>query len=76
MTFKLGGPNYWGDKYTGVIGAEQLPDGEIATTMEAIPPSKVPSCFPLQAFKFVQVGDAGGVGTITAQQLSPTTTGS
>lgn len=69
-TFKPGIPSYWGDQFVGVIGAEQLPDGQIATTMEAIPPSKVPSCFPLQAFKVVQTGDSGGVPTITAQQLT------
>lgn len=73
-TFKPGAPADWGEQFVGVIGAEQLPDGQIATTMEAIPPSKVPSCFPLQAFKMVQTGDANGVPTITAQQL--TTTGS
>jgi hypothetical protein len=71
MTVQPGVPSYWGDKYTGVIGAEQLPNGEIATTMEAIPPSKVPSCFPIQAFKLVDVGN----GTLTQQQLPlPTTT--
>jgi hypothetical protein len=75
-TFKPGAPSDWGDQYTGVIGAEQLPDGQIATTMEAIPPSKVPSCFPLQAFKLVQIGDSNGVPTVTAQQLTPTTPGS
>lgn len=69
MTVEPGVPSYWGEKYTGVIGAEQLPDGHLATTMEAIPPSQVPSCFPLQAFRLVDVGN----GTLTQQQVPPTT---
>lgn len=75
MTVAPGVPSYWGTKYTGVIGAEQLPDGDLATTEEAIPPSKVPSCFPLQAFKLVDIGN----GTLTQQQVpltSSTATGS
>jgi hypothetical protein len=56
--------------YTGVIGAEQLPDGDVAMTMEAVPPADVPACFPLQAFKLVQTGDANGVPTVTQQQLT------
>jgi outer membrane murein-binding lipoprotein Lpp len=74
MTFTPGGKNL-DPGYTGVIGAEQLPDGQIAITMEAVPPADVPSCFPTRAFKLVQTGDGNGVPTVTAQQVSPTTPG-
>ena len=70
LTVEPGGK--WLDPgYTGVIGAEQLADGEVAMTIEAVPPADVPSCFPLQAFKLVATGN----NTVTAQQVSPTITG-
>jgi outer membrane murein-binding lipoprotein Lpp len=68
LTVEPGG-KYLEPGFTGVIGAEQLSDGEVAMTMEAVPPADVPSCFPLQPFKFVNVGN----GTLTQQQL-PTIT--
>ena len=70
------GHKYLDPGFTGVIGAEQLADSEIAMTMEAVPPADVPTCFPLQAFKLVQIGDSNGVPTVTAQQIPPTTPGS
>lgn len=53
--------------YTGVIGAEQLPDGQIAMNMEAVPAADIPSCFPTQAVKIVRIP---GTNTLTAQQLT------
>lgn len=67
------GHRYLDPGFVGVIGAEQLAAGEIAMTIEAVPPADVPSCFPTQAFRMVQTGDDNGVPTVTAQQLTSTT---
>jgi hypothetical protein len=71
LTFKPGAPASW-KQYglTGVIAAEQLPNGQVAMAMEAIKPP-VPSCFPTTAYKFVQIGDDNGVPTVTSQAVTP-----
>ena len=58
--------------FTGVIAAEQLPNGEVAMMIGAIKPP-VPSCYSSQAFTTRQIGDANGVPTITDVPVSPST---
>lgn len=58
--------------YTGVIAAEQLPNGEVAMMVGAIKPP-VPSCYSSQAFSTQQIGDANGELTITAIPVTPST---
>ena len=71
FTFKPG--RKWLDPgFTGVIAAEQLPNGEVAMMMGAIKPP-VPSCYSSQAFTTRQIGDANGVPTITAVPVTPST---
>jgi hypothetical protein len=73
LTFKPGIPTAWRQGgYTGVIAAEQLPNGKVAMTMEAIKPP-LPKCFPSTAYKMVpvQIGTAHGVPTVTMMQVTP-----
>jgi hypothetical protein len=43
--------------FTGIIAAEQLPDGKVAMAIEAIRPP-VPSCFPATAYRIQRAGTA------------------
>lgn len=64
--------------YTGVMAAEQLPNGEIATAVEAID-TPVPSCFPTTVYTLHQTGTTANGTPIyqaTPGDTSTTTTGS
>jgi hypothetical protein len=58
--------------FTGVIAAEQLPNGEVAMMIGAIKPP-VPSCYSSQAVTTRQIGGANGVPTVTAVPVTPST---
>lgn len=57
--------------YQGVIAAEQLPDGQVAMTEEAIKPP-IPTCFPTTAYTLVKIGEHNGIPVykITPANLS------
>jgi hypothetical protein len=71
LTFTPGVPASWKQGgYTGVIAAEQLSNGKVAMTMEAIKPP-VPTCFPATAYKLMRIGSTNGVPTFTKQTVTP-----
>ena len=49
------GRKYLAPGYTGVLAAEQLPDGEVAMAVGAVQPP-VPSCYPTTAYRMQQTG--------------------
>jgi hypothetical protein len=71
LTLEPGG-KFLAPGFTGVLAAEQLPDGQVAMTIGAIKPP-IPSCYSNQAFTLDQTGDANGVPTVT-EITDPTTT--
>ncbi|MGH2915406.1 MAG: hypothetical protein ACRDMX_10490 [Solirubrobacteraceae bacterium] len=71
------GRKYLDPGYTGVIAAEQLPNGEVAMAVEAIKPP-VPSCFPTTVYAIRRTGTTSNgipVYQITPTDPAATTTG-
>ncbi len=63
------GHKYLDPGYTGVVAAEQLPNGEVAIAVEAIRPP-VPSCFPTTVYKMQRTGTTSNGTPI--YQITPT----
>jgi hypothetical protein len=63
------GHKYLEPGYTGVIAAEQLPNGEIATAIEAIA-TPVPICFPTTVYSMQRTGTTSNGTPI--YQITPT----
>ena len=64
------GRRYLDPGYTGVLAAEQLPDGEVAMAVGAIKPP-VPSCLPTTAYRVQQTGTTNGIPTFHAIPVTP-----
>lgn len=56
--------------YQGIVAAEQLPDGQVAMSVEAVQPP-IPTCFPATAYKMVQSGDDNGTPVYKLEPATP-----
>jgi hypothetical protein len=72
LTFSVG-HKYLEAGYTGVVAAEQLPDGEVAMAVGAIRPP-VPSCFPTTAYRLRKTGTTNGIPSYQATPANTSTT--